>query len=135
MNNIQQIIEGKRSERVAEHQRELHKLVPELKEEATRQVAVQRVTKMFDHYGLSHELLGAIDDHHAMHLLLDMSKLFEQKGNYKSKRVDTAPKVLKPQAVRNSEAGRTASLKRLTEKARNGSNRDKAAAVAALLRG
>ena len=136
LNNIQQIIEGKRSERVAEHQRELHKLVPELKEEATRQVAVQRVTKMFDHYGLSHELLGAIDDHHAMHLLLDMSKLFEQKGNYKSKRVDTAPKVLKPQAVRNSEAGRAASLKRLTEKARkSGERADQTAAVSALLIG
>lgn len=136
LNNIQTVIDSKRTEKLRVHQQELHKLAPELKEDETRVKAVDRVTKMFKGFNVDPEYIGMIEDPRAVHMLLELSKLFEQKGNYKSKRVDTAPKVLKPQAVRNSEAGKQASLKRLTEKARQSNNTgDKVAVVSALIRG
>lgn len=134
LQNITQIVEAKRAQKLQTHQQELHKLNPELKEEPKRVEAVGRVTEMFNHFGVNPEYIGAIEDPKAVHMLLEVSKLFEQKGNFRSKRVDTAPKVLKPQAVRNSEAGKSASLKRLTEKARqSGERKDQVRAVSALL--
>ena len=135
LQNIQQVIEAKRTEKLQQHQVELHKLQPDLKDEEKRQKAVKRVSGMFEHYGVDPSYIGLIEDYKAVNMLLEMSKLFEQKGNYKNKRIDTSPRVLKPQAVRNSEAGKQASLKRLTEKARqSGQRRDQINAVSALLR-
>ena len=134
LQNINQIVNAKRVERLQAQQQELHKLSPELKDEPKRLEAVGRVTNMFNHFGVNPEHIGVIEDPKAVHMLLEVSKLFEQKGNYKSKRVETAPKVLKPQAVKNSEAGKNASLKRLTEKARqSGERKDQVRAVSALL--
>lgn len=134
LNNIHAIVEEKRTEKLRTHQQELHTLSPELKDEDKRVKAVERVTGMFNGFNVDPEYIGMIEDPKAVYMLLELSKLYEQKGNYKSKRVDTAPKVLKPQSVRNSEAGKQASLKRLTEKARqSGQRRDQVNAVSALL--
>ena len=132
---VNQEVEAKHQQRLAVNQQELHKLVPDLKDEGKREGIAKRVSEMFKHYGVDTSYLGAIEDPRAMQMLIEVSNLFEQKGNYRSKRVDTAPKVLKPQAVRNSEAGKSAALKRLTEKARKSGQRgDQVAAVSALIR-
>jgi len=135
LNNINQVVESKRSERIAANQQELYKLNPELKEEPKRQEAVNRVTNLFNQYGVNPDYLGDIEDPKAIHMLLEVAKLFESRGDFRKKRIDTAPKVLKPQAVKNSQAGKQAALKRLTEKARqSGQRRDQVNAVSALLR-
>ena len=135
LQNIDGIVQSKRAEKLRVHQMELHKLSPELKDEPKRVEAVTRVTKMFNHFGVDPSHIGSIEDPKAVHMLLEVSKLFQEKGDIRSKRIDTAPKVLKPQSVRNSEAGKSASLKRLTEKARqSGQRRDQINAVSALLR-
>ncbi len=135
LGTVNQEVEGKHQQRLAENQKELHKLVPDLKDEAKREGIAKRVNVMFNHFGVDTSYIGVIEDPRAMQMLIEVSSLFEQKGNYRSKRVDTAPKVLKPQAVKQSQAGKSAALKRLTEKARqSGQRRDQINAVSALLR-
>jgi hypothetical protein len=136
LGNVNQEVERKQVERLAANQQELHKLVPDLKDDAKREAIAKRVDGMFKHFGVDTSYIGMVEDPRAMQMLIEVSNLFEQKGNFRKKRVDTAPKVLKPQAVKQSEAGRSAAIKRLTEKARNSGQRgDQVAAVSALIRG
>ncbi len=134
LGNVQQEVERNQMERLRNSQQELHKLVPDLKDDAKREGIAKRVEGMFKHYHVGTQYIGMIEDPNAMKMLIELSHLFEQKGDYKKKRIDTAPKVLKPQSVQNSQAGKAAALKRLTEKARqSGQRRDQINAVSALL--
>ncbi len=136
LGNVNQEVEKNYMERLRTSQQELHKLVPDLKDDAKREGIAKRVEGMFNHYNVGTQYIGMIEDPNAMKMLIELSSLFEQKGDFRKKRVDTAPKVLKPQSVQNSQAGKSAALKRLTEKARkSGERKDQIAAVSALIRG
>jgi len=133
LNNINQVIEQKETQLRAKQQQELFNKLPELKDDAKRAETAEQLSGFISQFGFTPNDLNYVSDSRLMHMLIEASKLYQMKGNAKGKRIDTAPKVLKPQAVQNSQAGRKASLKRLTEKARNGQTKDKVSAVNALL--
>ena len=136
LNNINQEIDTNQKKRLFNSQQELHKLVPDLQSDEKREGIAKRVEGMFNHFGVGTQYIGMIEDPKAMHMLIELSEAWQQKSDYRKKRVDTAPKVLKPQAVKQSEAGKNAALKRLTEKARkSGQRKDQIQAVSALIRG
>lgn len=132
---VGQVMEQKRVERMTAAQRQLHERVPELADDSKREAISGRVERYIQKFGFKPEDLAKVEDARLMHLVIEASALAEQKGSLRKKRIDTAPKVLKPGQVRESQAGKDASLKRLTEKARqSGQTRDKMRAVSALLK-
>lgn len=132
---IGQVMEQKRLESMRAAQLELHKRIPDLADDSKREAISGRVERYIQKYGFSANDLANIDNPGLMQLLIEASEMAEQKGSLRKKRIDSAPKVLKPGQVRESKAGRDASLKRLTERARqSGQTRDKISAVSALLK-
>ncbi len=134
MQNIDQIVEAQTNTRKQEEQQKLFGKMPDLKNDEFRESSFKGLTELVQKYGFNESDLEYVLDHRLMHMLLDYANLSQKVGKLKGQKIDKAPKVLKPQSVQNSLAGRKASLKRLTEKARNSnSNRDKASAVNAIL--
>jgi len=133
LSSVSQVVEARRTEFKAAQQQQLFERLPELKDDKVRSETAERLNGFISNYGFTPADLNNVDDSRLMHLIIEASKLYEMKGKASEKRIDTAPKVLKPGQASNISAGKKASLKRLTEKARAGQTRDKVNAVNALL--
>lgn len=130
------------TETVDKHQVQARKLqrdrlleaMPELKDDKVRQEAQTAVATLAQRYGFTDTDVGNIEDSRLMRLLIDAARLTTAQSTAKNKQVKTIPQAGKTSASRPVVSSRKASLKRLTEKARQtGDSRDRVHAIAALL--
>ncbi len=114
-------------------QNRLLEAVPELKDDETRVKFASLVNKTGAKYGFSASEIDQIDDHRLIRMMIDLSNGNAAKETASQKKVKTTQKLQRPTKPRSPS--QKAALKRLTDKARQGDNRDKARAITQLLGG
>lgn len=118
-------------------QERLFRAIPELKDDAFREKSAIAVATLAGKYGFSTDEVADITDSRLMHLLIDVSKGVQAVESARQKKVEKEVKKSGAPSARKhtpGNAGRKATLKKLTDKAKKtGDRRDQVSAVNALI--
>ena len=116
-------------------QERLFEVMPELKDDQVRIDTAKQVQAFASRYGITPKEIDDVSDHRIMRMLIESSRSEKVKLKAKDKQVEKKAPVTSRPAVAKTVPGRKAALKRLTDRARNSNSvRDKAAAIAELIR-